>query len=239
MRKKLAAEFVGSLILTFTAISPIILGYHVLGAHVAVAVLMDGLAVGFVLFVLIETFGPISSAHFNPSVTIAMLVARKIDVKTSVLYIIVQILGGFLGVIAAHSMFIGHDFFQWIAISEVTRDGGTYIAEFIGTFMLVLVIFGTIRNKTSYPGLIVGFLVGGFLITTSSTMFANPQVTIARMFTWAIAGIKPANALVFLVVQVAAGITAAMFSNFLFSSNERGRSKAEEQSPTEKQETGT
>ena len=98
----------------------------------------------------------------------------------------------------------------------MTRNGGAFFAEFIGTFMLIVVIFGTIRNKSTQAGLIIGLLVGGFLITTSSTMFANPQVTLARMFTWAAAGIRPADAMVFIVVQFAAAIAGTRFSMYLF-----------------------
>jgi len=217
LNRQLLAEFIGSLILVFTAISPIILGFNVLESGVALAVLMDGVAVGLVLFVLIETLGPISGCHLNPAVTMAMLMVKKIEGKTAVFYIIVQIVGGILGIFAAHAMFIGHDFFQWVAISEVARDGGAFFAEFVGTFMLVLVIFGTMHNKPAQPGLIIGLLVGGFLITTSSTMFANPQVTIARMFTWAIAGVRPADAAVFIVVQLVAAVAATKVAGVLFN----------------------
>jgi glycerol uptake facilitator-like aquaporin len=217
IKRQLLAEFLGSLILVFTAISPIILAYNVLDSGVALAVLMDGIAVGLVLFVLIETLGPVSGAHLNPAVTVAMLMVGKIERKTAVSYIIVQIVGGILGIFAAHAMFIGHDFFQWVAVSDVARGGGAFFAEFVGTFMLVLVIFGTMHNKPAQPGLIIGLLVGGFLITTSSTMFANPQVTIARMFTWAIAGVRPADAAVFIVVQLAAAVAATKIAEFLFN----------------------
>lgn len=222
LNRKLLAEFLGSLILVFTAISPVILGFNVLDSGVALAVLMDGIAVGFVLFVLIETLGPISGCHINPAVTMAMLMVKQIDKKSATLYIIVQLVGGILGILAAHAMFIGQDFFQWMAISEATRNGGAFFAEFMGTFVLVLVIFGTIHNKPAQPGLIIGLLVGGFLITTSSTMFANPMVTIARMFTWAIAGIRPADAAVFVVVQLVAAVAATKVAAYLFGSEIRG-----------------
>ena len=214
--RQLTAEFFGSLILVFTAISPIILGFNVLEAGIGIAVLMDAIAVGFVLFVLIETLGPISGCHLNPAVTVAMLYAKKIDRSSAIGFIIVQTVGGLLGMFASHIAFLGHDFFQWVAVSEVTRNGGAFFAEFIGTFMLIVVIFGTIRNKSTQAGLIIGLLVGGFLITTSSTMFANPQVTLARMFTWAAAGIRPADAMVFIVVQFAAAIAGTRFSMYLF-----------------------
>jgi len=215
--RELSAEFFGSLILVFTAISPVILGYNVLDTGIGLAVLMDAIAVGFVLFVLIEILGPISGCHLNPAVTLAMLIAKKIDSRTAMFYIVVQVIGGLLGTLASHTMFIGHDFFQWVAISEVARDGGAFFAEFVGTFTLIVVIFGTMRHQSKQPGLIIGLLVGGFLITTSSTMFANPQVTLARVFTWAMAGVRPLDALIFIVVQVVATIAGTRFSTYLFA----------------------
>ena len=216
MGRRLSAEFLGSLLLGFAAISPTILGYNVLKSGVPIAVLMDAIAVGFVLFVLIEIFEPVSYCHINPAVTIAMLATKNIEPKAGILYIIVQIIGGICGTFISHAMFIGNDFFQWVVISEVVRSGGNYFAEFVGTFTLVLVIFGCMYKKSTRPGLIIGFLVGGFLITTSSTMFANPQVTIARIFTWAIAGVRPLDAFVFLVMQVIGGLAAAGVANYLF-----------------------
>jgi len=221
MGRRLLSEYLGSLILTFTAISPTILGYNVLESSIAVAVLMDAIAVGFVLFVLIEVLEPVSYCHINPAVTIAMLASKNIKVKAGLLYIFVQFLGGVCGTVASHAMFIGSDFFQWVAISEVARSGGNYFAEFIGTFMLVLVIFGCMFKKSIRPGLIIGFLVGGFLITTSSTMFANPQVTFARIFTWAIAGIRPIDALAFIIVEVVAALAATGVAAYLFPLREK------------------
>ncbi len=217
--RQLAAEFFGSLILVFTAISPIILGYNVLGTSIGLAVLMDAIAVGFVLFVLIETLGPVSGCHLNPAVTLAMLIAAKIDSNKALSFMIAQIAGGLAGMLASHTMFIGHDFFQWAAISEVTRDGGAFFAEFIGTFTLIVVIFGTLHHQSKLPGLIIGLLVGGFLITTSSTMFANPQVTLARVFTWAMAGVRPVDALIFIVVQLVAAVAATRFATYLFATS--------------------
>jgi glycerol uptake facilitator-like aquaporin len=216
LKRQLVAEFLGSLILVFTAISPIILGLRVLQADLAIAVLMDAIAVGFVLFVLIETFGPISGCHLNPAVTLAMMWIRKIDPRTGGLYMVVQIIGGMLGTVAAHAMFIGQDYFAWLALSDVTRNGGAFFAEFAGTFLLILVIFGTMQNKHSHAGLIIGLLVGGFLITTSSTMFANPQVTIARIFTWAAAGIRPLDAVGFIVAQLLATVAAIAVARLLW-----------------------
>jgi glycerol uptake facilitator-like aquaporin len=142
--------------------------------------------------------------------------ARKIGFKAGLLYIVVQFAGGLCGTLASHAMFIGLDFFQWIVISDAVRSGGNYFAEFMGTFTLVLVIFGCGYKKSTRPGLIIGLLVGGFLLTTSSTMFANPMVTVARIFTWAIAGIRPTDAFVFVAVQIVAAIAATGVAAYLF-----------------------
>lgn len=214
--RQLSAEFFGSFILVFTAISPIILGFNVLGAEIALAVLMDAIAVGVVLFVLIETLGPISGCHINPAVTLAMVVAKKMGRQLAMRYVVVQIVGGLLGMLASHAMFFGQDFFLWVSVSEVTRNNGAFFAEFIGTFVLVVVIFGTIHNRSNQTGLIIGFLVGGFLITTASTMFANPAVTIARVFTWSLAGVRPVDGLIFVIVQVVAALAGTRFAMYLF-----------------------
>ena len=216
MSRRLFAEFLGSLLLVFVAISPTILGYHVLGSSIPIAVLMDAIAVGFVLFVLIEIFEPVSYCHINPAVTIAMMASKNIEVKTGVLYIIVQIIGGICGTIVSHAMFLGSDFFQWAVISDATRSGGPYFSEFVCTFALVLTIYGCMYKQSTRPGLIIGLLVGGFIITTSSTMFANPQVTIARIFTWAIAGVRPIDAFVFVIAQIAGALAAVGVAAFLF-----------------------
>jgi len=225
LSRKLTAEFLGSLILVFTAISPTILGYQVLGGTVALVVLMDAIAVGLVLFVLIEIFGPVSQCHINPAVTLSMIVSKKMDARTGALYIFVQFLGGITGTLASHLMFIHEKFYTFVTVSDVVRSGGTYVAEFIGTFILVLTIHGCIRTKSNRTGMIVGALVGGFIITTSSTMFANPQVTFARIFTFAIAGIRPFDALIFIIVEISAALAATFFAKFLFlaTPGERGK----------------
>ena len=171
-----------------------------------------GLAVTLGVYVA----GGISGAHINPAVTIAMMASKNMKVKTGVLYIIVQIIGGICGTIVSHAMFLGSDFFQWAVISDATRSGGPYFSEFVCTFALVLTIYGCMYKQSTRPGLIIGLLVGGFIITTSSTMFANPQVTIARIFTWAIAGVRPIDAFVFVIAQIAGALSAVGVAAFLF-----------------------
>lgn len=215
MGRKLVAEFIGSGLLVMAIVSPAILAHDVLGATVGLSVLFIGLATGFWLFVLVEVFGPVSGCHINPAVTVAMMVSKDIDVKTGVLYIPVQIIGGIAGVIATHMMFL-HLGFPLMAISEVARPGWCYWSEFVGTFVLIGTIYGCIRGNSKLTGLAIGFVVGAGIITTSSTMFVNPQVTIARMFTYAIAGIRPLDVGPFIIAQILGALAAAVVFGYLY-----------------------
>jgi glycerol uptake facilitator-like aquaporin len=89
-----------------------------------------------------------------------------------------------------------------LEVSEVTRNGGTYLAEVFGTFILVLAILYLIKVRSDKLPLTIGLLVGGMLMATSSTMFANPQVSVARIFTYSAAGITPFDAGIFIIMEI-------------------------------------
>ena len=108
------------------------------------------------------------------------------------------------------SLMYGNVVDDFIGISEISRSGGFYIAEIIGTFILVITILSLSSQRNEKISLIVGFLVGGMLLATSSTMFANPQVTIARIFTLSAAGISLIDALVFIMMQIIGAILAVL-----------------------------
>ncbi len=201
------SEYLGSAFLVMAAISPIILFNRVLNAGVALAVLADALGVGTILFALIEIFGPVSGAHFNPAVTLAALVCGMMSWRRAALYIIMQIAGGLTGMMFSHLMFY-HEMPRLIAVSEVTRAGGNYFAEIFGTFILILAILLLVQSRSKKISLVVGLLVGGELIATSSTMFANPQVTLARMFTYSAAGVKPLDGMAFILMQLIGAVLA-------------------------------
>jgi len=97
-----------------------------------------------------------------------------------------------------------------VVLSSIERSGGVYFAEILGTFILVLCIFALVHQKSNRVSLVVGLLVGGMLLSTSSTMFTNPQLTIARMFTYSEAGITPFNGIIFIIVEII-GATIAVF----------------------------
>ncbi|MCZ6677947.1 MAG: aquaporin [Candidatus Poribacteria bacterium] len=202
-------EYLGSLFLVMAAISPIILFNQVLDSGIALAVLADALAVGFILFALIEMFGPVSGAHFNPAVTLAMAIGGQMGWKRAPIYIFAQLAGGLTGTIFSHLMFY-HKIPKLIVVSQVTRAGGNYFSEILCTFILVLAIFFLVQNQSNRISLVVGLLVGGQLIATSSTMFANPQVTFARIFTYAAAGVKPFDGMVFIVMEIIGAVLAVL-----------------------------
>ncbi|MEE9545028.1 MAG: aquaporin [Rhodospirillales bacterium] len=214
--QKLLAEYLGSMILTIAVISPLILSYNVFGASIPMALVMDALAVAFVYFVLIEILGPVSGCHINPAITAAMIATGKIDAWTGRRYILAQFIGGLSGTVVSHLMFFGEGFFSLFAVSDTVRTGGTYLSEIFCTFLLILTIFGCQHKKSKQTGLIVGFLVGGLMITVSSTMFGNPQVTLARMFTFAIGGVRIFDGLVFIAAQAAAVWLAVFVAGRLF-----------------------
>jgi glycerol uptake facilitator-like aquaporin len=193
--------------LVMAAISPVILFHDILKSGIALAVLADALAVGFILFALIEIFSPICTAIFNPAVSIALAIDGRITWSQAIIYSVNQILGGLTGLIMSHLMFY-HEIPKIVVISNITRSGGNYLAEIFGTFLLLLAIFSLTDQKSNKTALVIGLLVGGMLIATSSTMFANPQVTLARMFTYSIAGITPFDGLIFIIMEMIGALLA-------------------------------
>ena len=217
---ELIAEFLGSMFLVMAAISPMILFYSALESHIGVALIANALAVAFVLYALIEIFGGISGAHFNPVVTMVMAFEKKCGAMKSILFILFQIVGGIVGTILTHLMFFD-EVGGLMFVADITRNGHMYFAEIIGTFILVFAILALVKTKSSRIPLIVALLVGGQIMITSSTMFANPQVTLARMFTNSVAGIRPLDGLVFIAMQLIGALLAYVVYRFIFSRREQ------------------
>ncbi len=206
-KQELIAEFLGSFFLTLAAVTPMILFTEILGSSISLAVLADALAVGFVLSVLIDMFGPISGAHFNPIVSLMMVKLNRMPTSKAGVYLVAQVFGGLLGVVGSHLMF--YQEIPVIAeISEINRSGGNYLGEIIGTLILLLAILTLLKNENPRIGWNIGVLVGGQLMATSSTMFANPMITIARTFTYSAAGIRPIDSVMFILMQfIGLGLT--------------------------------
>jgi len=209
----LAAEFLGTMVLIVVVIGSVILPQQVWGADLPYEfVFINAVAVGFVLFALIETFSPLSGAHFNPAVTVALTVSGECSPKKAGCYIGAQAAGALFGILLVNVFF--YDTVQGLFfVSDIERNSIYLIlSEFFCVFMLVGVIFGCVRGGSSKTSLTVGLFVGGMILATSSTMFANPAVNLARIFTNAACGIEPLSALCF----TSAGIAGAVCSAFIF-----------------------
>ena len=215
---ELFAEFIGSMFLVMAAISSMILFTSVFESTKGVAVFANAIAVAFVLCALIEIFAPVSGAHFNPVITLVMVFERKIKVVKATLFILCQIVGGITGTAISRLMFLS-DVGSILSVSNTVRNDYVYIGEVVGTFILVLAILMLIKTKSKKIPIIIGLLVGGQLMATSSTMFANPQVTIARMFTNSASGIRPIDGLIFIAMQIVGALLAYMVYKFIFSKN--------------------
>ena len=212
MPRRLAAEGVGTALLLATVVGSGISGERLAGGNVAIALLVNAIATGSALVALILAFGPISGAHFNPAVTVADASQRGMSWREVPGYVLVQILGAFLGVVVAHVMFEQPIF----ALSMHARSGPSQaFSEFVATFGLVAVIWGSSRRLPSAVPFAVGAYITAAYWFTASTSFANPAVTIARAATNTFAGIRPADVPLFLVAQGAGALTAtALFRWF-------------------------
>jgi len=213
---ELAAELLGSMFLVMAAVSPMIMFTEVLDAPRGVALLANAIAVAFVLCALIEIFKRISGAHFNPVVTMVMLLEKRVGGPKAALFVAIQFAGGLIGMIFSHLMFLD-EVGSVLAISDNVRNGHVLISEIFGTFILVLAILLLVKAKSSKISIIIGLLVGGQVVSTSSTMFANPQVTVARMFTESLVGIRPIDGMVFIVMQVVGALTAYVVYRLVFA----------------------
>ena len=185
-----------------------------LGTDGALQLLAHGIAVGAGLAAIIVFLGPVSGAHFNPAVTLGFFVTRSIDVPTAALYVLAQVSGAFIGVAVANLTF-GDPVYS---VAETIRGGiGLPVAEFVATFVLVLLILGLVRvGNIAAVAPAVGAWVTAIIIASASTGFANPAVTISRAFTDTFTGIAPASVGWFLVAQFTAAFTAAAVATYLY-----------------------
>ncbi len=211
------SEFLGTTILLFTIIGSGIMGETLADGNTAIALLGNTIATGAILFVLITVFGPISGAHFNPAVSIAMLISKKITKIDAVIYIILQIIGAVLGVLIAHLMFD----LQIFQISLKLRQGPSQgFSEIVATFGLIIVIFGGLKVRPEAVPALVGFYITSAYWFTASTSFANPAVTLARSLSNTFAGINPSNIGMFIFCQFVGMLIAIIVVKYIFSSKQ-------------------
>ena len=213
LSRRIAAEGVGTALLLAVVVGSGIMGQRLSGGNDAIALLGNTIATGAGLVVLIHMFGPVSGAHFNPAVTLALLMRREIDGRAALLYVAAQFAGGVAGVWIAHTMFAE----PLLQISTKLRDGPAQgFAEGVATFGLVGTIIATQRSRPEFTAVAVGLYITAAYWFTASTSFANPAVTVARSLSDTFAGIAPASVPLFIVGQCAGMVAAVGFFTWLF-----------------------
>ena len=159
---------------------------------------MNMLATVFVLFLIISMFGPISGAHFNPAVSLVFLITKGISPSVFIGYVLVQILGAIGGALIANLMFELPN--QISSNSRISLATG--VSEIVATAGLLLTILLLIKHNRPLIAVGVASWIGAAYIFSSSTSFANPAVTIGRVFSESFAGIEPVSAAYFIGIQV-------------------------------------
>jgi glycerol uptake facilitator-like aquaporin len=213
LAQRLFAEWLGTAFLLAAVVGSAIMAAKLANGNGAVALLCNTLATGAVLVVLIEVFGPLSGAHFNPAVSLAFALRAALPWQDAALYIAVQIIGGIVGVWAAHLMF---ELPLWQFSATSRTGGGQWLAEAVATFGLVLTIFGCVARAPSAVPFAVGLYITSAYWFTASTSFANPAVTIARSLSDTFAGIAPAGVLAFIAAQLAGMLVAVAVAVWLW-----------------------
>jgi glycerol uptake facilitator-like aquaporin len=205
LRPRAAAEFIGTAFLLAAVVGSGIMGERLAGGNIAIALLANTLATGAMLVVLILTLGPISGAHFNPAVTLAMSVTGDLPWREVPVYLASQIAGAFVGVASAHVMFGLPLFF----LSVHPRNGAAQLwSEVVATFGLIFVIYGCCRFRPSATAYAVGAYITSAYWFTASTSFANPAVTLARAASDTFAGIRPVDSPGFIAAQLVGALAA-------------------------------
>jgi glycerol uptake facilitator-like aquaporin len=210
--RKVATEFVGTAFLVTAVVGSGIMATR-LSDDVGMQLLENSIATGAVLAALILALQPVSAA-FNPVVTLIEAAVGELRIAAAAVLMAAQVAGGFLGAVAANVMFE----LPAVELSTHDRSGaGLWIAEMIATFGLIVIIFGSARAGRIDT---IAFAVGGYIAAaywfTSSTSFANPAVTVARMFSDTFAGIAPASAPAFVLAQLLGGAAGLGFIRAVF-----------------------
>ena len=222
LRKALLSEFVGTAALLCAVIGSGIMAERLSGGNNGVALLANTLATVFALYVLIETLGPVSGAHFNPVVTLVMWsksnLASAKPAQTAFYFIAFQLLGAVAGAWVSHLMFD----LPILQFSSHLRGGfdaagaftgwGQWVAEAVATAGLIFVI---LRSRPGKASALVACYIGAAYWFTASTSFANPAAVMGRMMSDSFAGIAPASALGFVLAQGVGGMVGVLLARWL------------------------
>ena len=207
--QRYAAEGLGTLLLVAVVIGSGIMAERLAGGNVAIALLANSAATVGGLYVLIEVFGPVSGAHFNPAVSMVMVWRKAMPRHRLLPYVGAQLVGAVLGAWLAHAMFD----MSTVQFSTKVRSGsGQWIAEGVATFGLILVV---LRAPAARVSAMVACYIGAAYWFTASTSFANPAVAFGRMFSDSFAGIAPASVPGFVIAELVGSWLAVLTANAL------------------------
>ena len=197
IQRAVGMEFLGTAILAFAIVGSGIMATN-LTSDTALRLLINAISTAVGLAVVIRVGMKVSGSHFNPAVTLVMLFIKKIDAQSSIFYISAQILGAISGVVTANFIFDQ----KVLDSSMIDRSGSNlFVSEVIATAVLLWIIL-RFPKRDDLVALYVPLWIFGGILLTSSTAFANPAITIGRVFTTSITGIAPESILAFIIAQL-------------------------------------
>ena len=209
------AELIGTAALLCAVIGSGIMAEQLAGGNMAVALLANTLATVFALYVLIETLGPVSGAHFNPVVSLVMAWRKDLARHNLLGYVLAQLMGAALGAWLAHAMF-ELEILQWSV--KVRTGPAQWLAEAVATAGLLFVVLRAPAGKASA---MVACYIGAAYWFTASTSFANPAAAFGRMFSNTFAGISPADVPAFMLAELVGGLLGWGLHRLLLSKHDQ------------------
>jgi arsenate reductase len=214
MRRRLLAEFLGSAFLAAVVIGSGIAAHQLSPGDIGLQLFENAAATAGGLYAIILMFGPVSGAHFNPVVSLVDASFGGLRWRQALAYIAAQVAGCITGAVVANAMF------ALAAVSVSTKHRATpahLFAEVVATLGLILVIFSLARTRRSATApAAVGAYIGAAYFFTSSTSFANPAISVGRMFSNTFAGIAPASVPGFVIAQLVGGAVAIGLIRMLY-----------------------
>lgn len=199
MSRKLFAEFIGTALLLISIVGSGIMAETLADGNIGLALLINSIATGCALYVVLTVLIPVSGAHINPVVTLFFALKGDIEPGEAVAYGVVQIIGGILGVLLCHVMFD----LSLLQLATKPRTGaGLWVSEIFATFGLLMIIVGGLKARAEAVPMLVGIYITGAYWFSSSSGFANPAVTVARVFTDTFTGINPAHVAMYIIMQI-------------------------------------
>jgi glycerol uptake facilitator-like aquaporin len=218
MMRRIAGEFTGTLVLVMTVVGSGAMAQN-LSQDIGVQLVINTLSTIFALGILIQIFGDISGAHFNPVVTLIAFIKKRIDLGSGLLYILAQFVGGFVGAVIANVMFEHPAIFVSTNVRSGWRLG---LSEIIATGFLIFIIEYVVRTERgSLAPILIPAWIGAAYFFTSSTSFANPAVTFARGFSNTFSGIAPSSISGFVVFQIIGSLLGLLLASVLIQSKRR------------------